>query len=84
MNEMVRPTRAVVLAMRAKLWVYAASKLFNGGYKEAMELTNSDGSRIFPDYNASKWETAKKHLETFLQFAETNGYELFKVYQQRR
>ena len=33
MNEMVRPTRAVVLAMRAKLWVYAASKLFNGGYK---------------------------------------------------
>lgn len=80
MNEMVRPTRAVVLAMRAKLWVYAASKLFNGGYKEAMELTNSDGSRIFPDYNASKWETAKKHLETFLQFAETNGYELFKVY----
>lgn len=26
MNEMVRPTRAVVLALRAKLWVYAASK----------------------------------------------------------
>ena len=65
MNEMVRPTRAVVLAMRAKLWVYAASKLFNGGYKEAMELTNSDGSRIFPDYNASKWETAKSIWKHF-------------------
>lgn len=80
MNEMVRPTRAAVLALRAKLWVYAASKLFNGGYKEAMELTNSDGKRLFPDKNPKKWETAKKHLETFLNFAKANGYELFKAY----
>ena len=80
MNEMVRPTRAVVLAMRAKLWVYAASKLFNGGYKEALDLTNEDGKRLFPEYNASKWETAKKHLETFLRFAENEGYQLFRVF----
>ena len=80
MNEMVRPTRAVVLALRAKLWVYAASKLFNGGYKEALELTNNDGKRLFPDYDASKWETAKKHLETFLNFAQENGYELYHAY----
>ena len=80
MNEMVRPTRAVVLAMRAKLWVYAASKLFNGGYKEALNLTNEDGTRLFPEYNASKWETAKKHLETFLRFAENEGYQLFRVF----
>ena len=80
MNEMVRPTRAVVLALRAKLWVYAASKLFNGGYKEALDLTNNDGKRIFPDYDASKWDTAKKHIETFLRFAEEEGYKLFRVY----
>ena len=80
MNEMVRPTKAVVLALRAKLWVYAASKLFNGGYKEALELTNNDGKRLFSDYDASKWETAKRHLETFLQFAEENGYELYRTY----
>ena len=80
MNEMVRPTKAVVLALRAKLWVYAASKLFNGGYKEALELTNNDGKRLFPDYDKTKWETAKRHLETFLQFAEANGYGLFRVY----
>ena len=43
MNEMVRPTKAVVLALRAKLWVYAASKLFNGGYAEALDLVNNDG-----------------------------------------
>lgn len=77
MNEMVRPTKAVVLAMRAKLWVYAASKLFNGGYKEALELTNLDGKKLFPTEDKGKWETAKKHLETFLSFTKTEGYELF-------
>lgn len=80
MNEMVRPTQAVVLALRAKLWVYAASKLFNGGYKEALELTNNDGKRLFPDKDPGKWETAKKQLEIFLKFANENDYELFRAY----
>lgn len=77
MNEMVRPTKAVVLALRAKLWVYAASKLFNGGYPEAMELRNPDGQQVFPAEDRNKWQIAKQHLETFLTFAEQNGYELF-------
>lgn len=84
MNEMVRPTQAVVLALRAKLWVYAASKLFNGGYKEALELTNNDGKRLFPDKDPGKWETAKKQLETFLKFANENDYELFRAYDKDR
>lgn len=81
LNEMVRPTRAVVLAMRAKLWVYAASKLFNGGYPEAMELRNSDGKQLFPAEDRNKWNIAKKHLETFLEFAEAEGYSLYKATQ---
>lgn len=80
MNEMVRPTRAVVLALRAKLWVYAASKLFNGGYPEALELRNPDGKQLFPTENRNKWNIAKQHLEEFLTFAKNNGYELFEVY----
>lgn len=80
MNEMVRPTKAVVLALRAKLWVYAASKLFNGGYKEALEIVAPDGKQLFPTENRSKWETAKKHLETFLNFAHQEGYGLFIAY----
>lgn len=79
MNEMVRPTKTVVLALRAKLWVYAASKLFNGGYKEAIDLKGPDGKQIFPAENRSKWEIAKKHLEIFLNFAHQNGYALFTV-----
>ena len=79
LNEAVRPTKAAALALRAKLWVYAASPLFNGGYQEAMQLSNNDGSPIFPAYSVEKWQTAKQHLETFLDFAEEKGYGLFEI-----
>lgn len=79
LSEAVRPTKATALALRAKLWVYAASPLMNGGYPEAMELNNPDGSPIFPARSQDKWQTAKQHLETFLHFAEEMGYGLFEV-----
>ena len=78
LSEVARPTKAVVLAMRAKLWVYAASKLFNGGYPEALELVNQDGKHLFPPYSKEKWVTAEKHLKAFLDFAHENGYELYR------
>lgn len=79
LNEAVRPTKAAALALRAKLWVYAASPLFNGGYDEAVQLLNYDGSTIFPAYSVEKWKTAKQHLETFLRFADEMGYALFEI-----
>ena len=47
-NENLRavPTKGAALALRAKLWVYAASPLFNGGWPEALALTNKDGKRL--------------------------------------
>lgn len=83
MNEMVRPTQATVLALRAKLWVYAASPLFNGGYKEALELTDNSGKKLFEAFDKSKWETAKRHLESFLTFAEKEGFELYRVFNKK-
>lgn len=47
LNNILRPTQAAALALRARLWVYAASPLFNGGYEEALKLTNKDGKRLF-------------------------------------
>ena len=48
------PTKGVALAVKAKMWVYAASKLFNGEYKEALAVTNLDGTRLFPDKDPNK------------------------------
>lgn len=74
-----KPTRGVALAVKAKLWMYAASPLFNGGYSEALQLKNTDGKLLFPAADPGKWQKAKAALEEFLNFADGN-YSLFKVY----
>ncbi len=74
------PTKGVALAVKAKMWMYAASKLFNGEYKEALSITNPDGTRLFPDKNPDKWNKAVDALEEFMKFAEEEGnYELLKT-----
>lgn len=77
LNEMVRPTTVVAMALRAKLWVYAASPLFNGKYDEALTIKNVDGKELYPAYNAEKWNTAKIRLEELFEFAERGGYKLY-------
>ena len=77
LREILRPTKAAALALRARLWVYAASPLFNGGYQEALTLTNHDGKRLFPDRDVNKWQTAKTHLEALLRFADSKGMGLY-------
>ena len=79
LNEIVRPTVTAVKALRAKLWVYAASPLFNGGYEEALQITNPDGKQLFAAYNANKWNIAKARLEELLEDAELKGHTLFTV-----
>ena len=74
------PTKGVALAVRAKLWLYAASPLLNGGYREALSVTNPDGTRLFPDYDAGKWEKALAACKDFTDYAEAGRYELYKEY----
>ena len=65
---------------KAKMWVYAASKLFNGEYKEALAVTNLDGTRLFPDKDPNKWNKAVAALEEFIKFADEEGnYELLNT-----
>lgn len=68
------------MAVRAKLWLYAASPLLNGGYREALSVTNPDGTRLFPDYDAGKWEKALAACKDFIDYAEAGRYELYKEY----
>ena len=79
-NYRAWPTKGVALAVRAKLWMYAASPLFNGGFKEALELKNADGKQLFPAYNSAKWEKAIAACKDFIDYAEGGRYELYKEY----
>lgn len=64
------PTKAVALAVRAKMWVYAASALYNGGYPEAIALRNGDGKQLFPAKDPAKWGKAVDALDDFMEYAE--------------
>ena len=74
------PTKGAAMAMRAKLWVYAASPLFNGEWPEALAVTNRDGKRLFPDKDDAKIQTAVERLEAFIDYAETGSrYKLYNT-----
>ncbi|WP_186756223.1 RagB/SusD family nutrient uptake outer membrane protein [Echinicola salinicaeni] len=80
-NFLVLPSKGVALAVKAKLWMYAASPLFNGGYEEALALENpQDGKKLFPEYSSQKWDKALSAMQDFIDFAESGYYSLYKVY----
>lgn len=72
------PTKGTALAIRAKAWVYAASPLLNGGYREAVELRDKESKQLFPEKNDAKWGTALAAMEDFLEFAE-GRFSLYKT-----
>lgn len=78
-NREAAPTKIVALAVRAKLHVYAASPLFNGGYGEAVALKDNQGKQLFPAADPKKWETALNALQTLIDYANSHGYSLYKV-----
>lgn len=80
LRECVRPTKITARALRAKLWVYAASPLFNGGWNISglSDVKTNDGTQVFnttPD--ATRWQKAKLHLEELLEACETDGHGLY-------
>ena len=57
-NNIGRPTKGAALAARARLFLYAASPLYNGN-TDMFELKNSDGVQLISkDYDESKWAKA--------------------------
>jgi len=73
------PTRGMALAVRARLMVYAASPLFNGGFAEALEVRNTDGKALFPAKDDTKWAKALEAAQAFIDYANAGHYELFTV-----
>lgn len=72
------PTKGTAMAVRARLWMYAASPLLNGGYAEALQVKNKDGKRLFPDRDETKWAKALQALQAFIDYAASGHYELHK------
>lgn len=74
------PTKGTALALKAKMWVYAASPLLNGGYADAVDLKDNNDKSLFPVKDPAKWNKALVALQDFINFAEAGHYELYKVF----
>lgn len=72
-----RPNKGISMALRARLWLYAASPLYNGN-PEYADLQNKDGTHLFStEYEESKWRKAAEVTKEFLEYAEQGNYELY-------
>jgi len=57
-RDITRPTRGAALAARAKVYIYAASPLFNGN-TEMSDLVDDQGKKLISQtYDESKWARA--------------------------
>lgn len=76
-EEMGRVTKSMALALKAKALILAASPLFNGN-PYYVNMKDNKGRNLFStEYDAGKWETAAKALKEAIDFAESQGAELY-------
>ncbi len=76
--NMGRATKGAALALKTRLLLYAASPLYNGqnGSPIYANFTNHRGEKLFPAYDASKWDAVYEAGKAVL---ELNQYELNKT-----
>lgn len=82
--EVGRATKIMCQAVKARMFLYAASPLFNGSFPyPTWENTNFEtpgyGKELISrTYDASKWERARQANEELLQMATENGFALYR------
>lgn len=77
-QEMGRVTRPIVLAIKAKLLLMAASPLYNGN-GDMSGLKNKDGKTLFTSaYDNAKWVKAADAAKAAIDAAEAAGFKLYK------
>ncbi|WP_207421585.1 RagB/SusD family nutrient uptake outer membrane protein [Desertivirga brevis] len=77
-TELGRIDKTIVLAVKAKLWLLAASPLFNGNPDYA-GFKDKDGVALFNStYDKVKWEKARDAAKAAIVAAEANGAALYQ------
>lgn len=73
-TELGRITRPIALAIKAKLWLLAASPLFNGN-PDYTSFKDHEGIALFPaTYDATKWDKAAQSTKAAIDAAEEAGH----------
>ncbi len=76
-NELGRMTQPIALAIRAKLFMLAASPLFNGN-SDYVRLVNKDGTPLVKTtFDKTKWDRAAKAVKDAIDASEQAGMKLY-------
>lgn len=71
-------TSTAAKAIQARMYVYAASPLFNGNNSFYADFVNPDGAKLMPlNYDPNKWVKAKQMAKEAIDAAEAAGYRLY-------
>lgn len=75
-----KATSVMCLAARSRMWMMAASPLFNGNPDYA-NIKNKNGVNLFStSYDAAKWQKAAQACKELIDAAEAGGYQLYYEY----
>ncbi|QNL50545.1 RagB/SusD family nutrient uptake outer membrane protein [Olivibacter sp. SDN3] len=73
-----RPTKAAALALKARALLYMASPLWNGN-TDYSDFLGTDGERLFPTYDASRWQVAADAAKACIDEANAVGAQLYRA-----
>ena len=73
-----RATKVVAQAIKARMYLYAASPLFNGN-TDYKDFTNKDGTQLISQsHDNEKWKTAMTEIRKAIDMAHSQGFALYK------
>ena len=64
------------MGLKARVLLYAASPLFNGGISPYKDMKNKDGSALFSPEDKEKWRIAAEYADETIEYLEGMGYKL--------
>lgn len=74
-----RPTKMAAQALKARMYLYAASPLFNGNTKLYSNFKNMDGTLLISQtYNKEKWKKALDEAEKAIEMADKGNRSLYQ------
>lgn len=77
-TELGRVTKPIALAVKAQLWLFAASPLFNGN-SDYSGFVDKEGTPLFnTTYDLTKWERARDAAKEAIESAESGNHSLYE------
>ena len=64
------------MGLKARVLLYAASPLFNGGISPYKDMKNKSGVDLFSKEDKEKWRIAAEYADEVIDYLEARGYKL--------